>query len=265
VPQRDINQSTSVLSAWDLRITEIQVRKEGDGNLLARHAKAVKHRQFAQAVFPDRDGVVIQLWSQANPAQSSGVPREALAGILEPMGQEVHDLSCILDPHVFRFRMISRLTRGLIEAEKAVELIEQEIQKNGLRPVYRPEDQYSNFPDRSDDGYRMSEEQAVIDWQDKSVIETWMSKFPRNPVLFTDAIKDASQVAKTKRRIDNNSDEWDGASLQSHEGYTEDEYCHPYFKCKIDRWRAAVDTVRTLATRTRAEILGIQVEEEIDA
>jgi hypothetical protein len=161
--------------------------------------------------------------------------------------------------------MISRLTRGLIEAEEAVELIEKEIHKSGLRPVYRPEDQYSNFPDRSDDGYRMSEEQAVIDWQDKSAIESWMSKFPRNPVLFADAITDASKVAKTRRRIDNIGDEWDGASLQSHEGYTEDDYCHPYFKCKIDRWRAAVDELRTLATRTRAEILGIRVEEEIDA
>jgi hypothetical protein len=215
--------------------------------------------RFAQAVFADRDGVVRKLWSQADAARSLGVPAEALAEILEPIGQVTPDLSNVVDKDAFRFQMISRLTRGLIEAEAAFEQVEQEMAKSGLRRRVHPESRSSNFSDQSDDGYRMSEEQEVIDSTDRSVIESWMEKFPRDPIFFIDAIVDANKVAATTRRIDNHDGEWDGASLKSHEGYTEPHYGLSHLKRKIDGWRTATDLVRQVAMQTRAEFLGLDM------
>jgi hypothetical protein len=191
------------------------------------------------------------------------VPWEALAEILEPIGQATDDLTRIIDKDAFRFQVISRLTRGLIEAEAAYERAEEDMAKSGLRRRVNPESRASNFSDRSDDGYRMSEEQEMIEDTDRSVVESWMDKFPRNPLFFIDAIACANKVAASKRRIDHHDEEWDGASLKSHEGYAEPDYGLSYLKRKIDGWRAAADDVREAAMQTRAQILGLDVGERI--
>jgi hypothetical protein len=218
--------------------------------------------RFAQAVFADRDVVVRRLWSKADPARSLGVPWGALAKVLEPIDQATPDLTDIIDKDAFRFQIISRLTRGLIEAEAAYERAEEEMAKSGLQRKVHPDSRASNFSDRSDDGYRMSEEQELIDDIDRSVVESWMDKFPRNPIFFIDAAFDANKVATSKRRIDHQDDEqWDGTSLRSHEGYHDPNYGMPCLKRKIDGWRLAADDVRHVATQTRAEILGINPDE----